>query len=348
MFGDTLLESSPSRVPLLNKRHYFCAIAGGVIVSLVWITELGRLLSPGPMGAIAVQALFMGMAATVFGLTLCYVHAESHQLGLNTAFWVALTCFLNFPGFVCFLAYAGAKTGNWKRAAIPCVYGAEGLLVGAMALVPLIYTEALPKTVWTEVLQAPLPPPPPHAPLATQTPRKPLRPVRSEQVLQEPTRIPIHVLPLHDEPLPPAQFPSAGVGVPGGIQGGLPGVALDAVLQNMLRTTEPQPPAPQGPKPVQHRQVRLGGQVIAAKLIYRPEPVYPELARMTRTQGDVEFEAIIGKDGSIEQLKVVRGHPLLVKAAFDAVRQWRYQPTLLNGEPVEVLTDITVTFKLGE
>jgi protein TonB len=92
----------------------------------------------------------------------------------------------------------------------------------------------------------------------------------------------------------------------------------------------------------------LGGKVIAAKLIYQPKPDYPQLARLTRTQGDVEFEAIIGKDGGIEQLKVVRGHPLLVKAAFDAVRQWRYQPTLLNGEPVEVLTEITVTFKLGE
>jgi protein TonB len=116
----------------------------------------------------------------------------------------------------------------------------------------------------------------------------------------------------------------------------------------MLRNIEPQPPAPQGSKPVQHQQIRLSCGVIAAKLIYQPKPAYPELAKLTRTQGDVEFEAIIGKDGSIEQLKVVRGHPLLVKAAFEAVRQWRYQPTLLNGEPVEVLTEITVIFRLGE
>ena len=92
----------------------------------------------------------------------------------------------------------------------------------------------------------------------------------------------------------------------------------------------------------------MGGVVSAARLIYQPKPEYPELARLARTQGAVEFEAIIGKDGSIEELKVVRGHPLLVKAAFEAVQQWRYQPTLLNGEPVEVLTEITVTFKLGE
>jgi protein TonB len=62
----------------------------------------------------------------------------------------------------------------------------------------------------------------------------------------------------------------------------------------------------------------------------------------------VEFEAVIGRDGTIEDLKVLRGHPLLVKAALEAVRQWRYQPTLLNGEPIEVVTEITVNFKLAE
>jgi protein TonB len=62
----------------------------------------------------------------------------------------------------------------------------------------------------------------------------------------------------------------------------------------------------------------------------------------------VEFEAVIGKDGTIQELKVLSGRPLLVKAALEAVRQWRYQPTLLNGEPIEVVTEITVNFKLAE
>jgi protein TonB len=88
--------------------------------------------------------------------------------------------------------------------------------------------------------------------------------------------------------------------------------------------------------------------VIAAKIVYQPKPEYPELAKLTRTEGAVELEAVIGKDGTIEELKVLRGHPLLVKAALDAVRQWRYQPTLLNGEPIEVVTEITVNFKLAE
>ncbi len=345
MFGDTLLESSPTQLSLLKKRHYIYAAGGGAIGSLVWFFALGRLLSPGPSGAIGLQSLVIGSLTAVLGLMLCYVHAESRGLGLNAPFWVSLTCLLNLPGFVCFLVYAATRTGNWKRAAIPCVYGVEGLLVGAMALVPLVNTEALPKTVWTEVLQVPVPPPP-RSPVAAQTLRKAIRPTRPEPILTEPTSIPLHIVPVRDNPVPPAQFPSVSMGIAGGIDGGLPSTALDPVLQNMLRDT--QPPAPQSPKPVQQRQIHVGGVVSVAKLIYQPKPAYPELARLTRTQGVVEFEAVIGKDGTIQELKVLRGHPLLVKAALDAVRQWRYQPTLLNGEPVEVLTEITVTFRLGE
>jgi protein TonB len=348
MFGDTLLESSPTRPPLLNLRHYLYSAAGGAIASLAWILALGRLLCPGPRTVVGLQALLIGAVAAVFGLMLCYVHAESRGLGLNAPFWVTLTCLLNLPGFVCFLVYTAKKTGNWKRAAIPCVYGAEGVLVCAMALVPLISTEALPKAVWTEVLQVPLPPPPPRAPLAAQVPRKPARPSSYEQLLREPTSIPAHIVPVQDEPLPPSPVPSAAFGIPGGIADGLSGAPLDPVLQSLLRNPAPQPPPPQSSKPVQSHPIHVGGVVSAARLIYQPKPQYPELARLTRTQGAVEFEAIIGKDGSIEELKVVRGHPLLVKAAFDAVRQWRYQPTLLNGEPVEVVTEISVTFKLDE
>jgi protein TonB len=76
--------------------------------------------------------------------------------------------------------------------------------------------------------------------------------------------------------------------------------------------------------------------------------VYPPLARQTRISGTVRLHAIIGKDGSVQQLEVLSGHPLLVQAALDAVRQWRYRPTLLNGEPVEVDTTIDVIFSLNQ
>jgi protein TonB len=349
MFAETLLESSPARAPLLKKHHYFCAAAAGAMASLAWLLVLERILSRGPMLAVAVQSLFIGTAVAIFGLTLCYVYAESERLSLNTAFWVALTCILNLPGFVCFLVYAAAKTGDWKRAAIPCVYAAEVLLVAAMSLVPLIYTEALPKAVWRDVLDTLVPPPPPAAPasLRTQALRKAPRRLSSEELLTSPTQIPDRIAIVRDEPLPPAQFQSNSVGVFGAIGSGQPGGALDPVLGTILQYAEPQPPPPQTTKPVPPRRIRLGS-LIAAKIVYQPKPEYPELARLTRTEGTVELEAVIGRDGTIQELKVLRGHPLLVRAALDAVRQWRYQPTLLNGEPVEVMTEITVNFRLAE
>jgi protein TonB len=87
--------------------------------------------------------------------------------------------------------------------------------------------------------------------------------------------------------------------------------------------------------------------VQAAKVIAQPQPQYPALARQARIQGNVVLHAIIGKDGRVGELEVVSGHPLLVQAALDAVKNWRYQPTQLNGDPVEVDTTITVSFVLG-
>ncbi len=116
-------------------------------------------------------------------------------------------------------------------------------------------------------------------------------------------------------------------------------------------------PLPQAPparsailKPSAHAgpAVRLGGVVAAANLIHQVQPVYPPMARSVRVQRVVEFTATISKEGAIEHLQLVRGHPLLVNAAREAVLQWRYRPTLLNGQPVEVITDIVVNFTLSE
>ena len=108
---------------------------------------------------------------------------------------------------------------------------------------------------------------------------------------------------------------------------------------------QPPPPAPIKARP---KRIRVGGQVGNAKLIKQPKPEYPALAEAAGIQGTVKFEAIIGKDGTIHDLKILSGHPLLVKAAVEAVSRWRYQPTLLNGEPVEVITEIDVNFTLAE
>jgi protein TonB len=94
--------------------------------------------------------------------------------------------------------------------------------------------------------------------------------------------------------------------------------------------------------------VRVGGRVAEANLIRRVQPVYPPLAKAARVQGTVEFTAVISKEGNIENLQLVRGHPLLVEAARQAVLQWKYRPTMLNGQPVEVVTDIIVNFTLSQ
>ena len=105
-------------------------------------------------------------------------------------------------------------------------------------------------------------------------------------------------------------------------------------------TVRPQPLAPSTP-------LRITSGVQSAKLVFGPRPAYPPLARATRTQGTVKIQAIIGRDGAIKDLQVISGPPLLIEVAIEAVRQWRYQPTLLNGDAVEVVTDIDINFTIG-
>ena len=90
----------------------------------------------------------------------------------------------------------------------------------------------------------------------------------------------------------------------------------------------------------------MGGQVESAKVVFGPQPEYPQIAKMARMQGVVRLAAVISKNGTIQDLRLISGPPLLVKAAMDAVSRWRYQPTLLNGDPVEVETEIDVNFTL--
>jgi TonB family protein len=108
------------------------------------------------------------------------------------------------------------------------------------------------------------------------------------------------------------------------------------------------PPAPGTQTPTMPGQIRIGGAIMAQKLIDKPLPPYPPLAKQARIQGVVRFDAVIGRDGSVSNLKLISGHPLFVPNATEAVRQWRYQPTLLNGQPVEVVTQVDVNFTLVE
>jgi protein TonB len=103
------------------------------------------------------------------------------------------------------------------------------------------------------------------------------------------------------------------------------------------------PPAADGTK-----RITIGGNVQQAKLIRQPRPVYPPLAKQARISGVVHLAAVIGKEGNVIDLRVISGHPLLIPSAIDAVKNWVYQVTLLNGEPVEVSTQIDVNYTLSD
>ncbi len=348
MFDETLLDSSPKRAPVLKTKHWLISIGVGVVFFAAVFFGL-PLLSPGAEEKVLIaQAAILGIIFTCYALMLCYVLADAASLGFSRGVWFAVTLVLNVVGFVIYLMYTAAKTDNWKRATIPVAYIFEVIIIGAMVLYPLIMTEALPKAQLMTFLAAPPPPPPPPPPpAAAPQPVRVIKRVSVEDIMKAPTVIPKTIARIKDEPEPPPQTGAVGVvgGVPGGVPGGQVGGVLGGVIGGVLSSAPPPPPPP---KAVTPKRIRVGGQVEAAKLIFQPKPEYPPLAKMARIQGTVRLEAIISKDGTIQDLKVLSGHPLLVKAALEAVQRWRYQPTLLNGEPVEVVTEIDVNFTLQE
>lgn len=219
----------------------------------------------------------------------------------------------------------------------------QSLLVVILVLIPLIYTEALPRTMMATMLTAPPPPPPPPPPPApTQVVKvKPTAHLMDAGKLVAPKVIPKEVKIIKEEEQPDM----GAVGMVGGVPGGVAGGSMSGVIGGVIGGMGGAPPPP---KPKLTGPLKVGGNVQAARIVNRVQPIYPPLARQTRISGTVRLHAIIGKDGTIQQLEVQSGHPLLQQAALDAVRQWRYQPTLLNGEPVEVDTTIDVIFSLNQ
>src|SRR3974390_704296 len=212
----------------------------------------------------------------------------------------------------------------------------QAVILSVLILIPLIYTEALPKAMLSTLLIAPPPPPPPPPPPApVKTIIKPVARLINAGKLMQPRAIPKEAAAVKEAETPPAIVRQ---GNQGGVFGGIPG-------GNMIAAAGPAAPPP--PKPTAPARIKQGGNVTAASIITQTRPVSPPLARLASIQGNVVLHGIIDKDGKVAQLEVISGHPLLVQAALDAVRQWRYKPTLLNGDPVEVDTQITVTFTMG-
>jgi periplasmic protein TonB len=348
MFEDTLLDSSAKRAPVLTGTHWLISFIWAAINFAAGYFYFFPLFATNENGVVEKSALLImsGAAAVValgLALILCYVWSDARKNGFNQYVWFAIAFFLPLAGFIIYLIYSAKQTGDWKRATLPIAYMLEVIIVGVLVLIPLIYTQALPKAQLMTFLSAPPPPPPPPPPpaAAPAAPRIVHR-ISVEDVMRAPTVIPKTIAQVKDDPEPP---PTQGVvgGVVGGVPGGSFGGVLGGVIGGAMSSAPPPPPKPQSPK-----RIRVGGQVELAKIIFRPQPEYPPLAKMARIQGVVRLDAVISKDGTIQDLKVISGHPLLVKAAMDAVSRWRYQPTLLNGDSVEVATEIDVNFTLSE
>lgn len=214
------------------------------------------------------------------------------------------------------------------------------LLIGILILIPLIYTDALPKTQLMTFLVAPPPPPPPPPPPAAAVVK--VVKMQSEVIngqLRQPTKIPTRVQMIKEEEAPPDL--GAG-GVPGGVPGGIPGGSAGGVIGGIISTQ-----AANIPKIAVPQRVRVSSGVSTGLLIKKVTPNYPQLAKQARIQGSVVLQAEISKEGTIQNLQLISGHPMLAPAAIEAVKQWRYKPYLLNGEPVAVETQVVVNFSLS-
>jgi periplasmic protein TonB len=240
---------------------------------------------------------------------------------------------------------SGQKTNQGWAVVLSVVLQMAALSV--FVLIPLIYTEALPQRILDIFVLAPPPPRSAPAPAAAMPHiAKPVPHWIQSGKLIAPARIPPDVQILNEQNLNGDTAPDVGADCSGCVGGGVPGGNPDGLPSGIIGSigTGPAPPAPVKPAP---QLIRVGGNVQAAKIIHQVQPLYPAVARTAHISGTVVLHAIIGKDGSVEQLQYVSGPPLLMRSAMDTVRQWRYQPTLLDGDPVEVDTTITVVFTLG-
>jgi periplasmic protein TonB len=218
------------------------------------------------------------------------------------------------------------------------------LFLAVLLAVPLYFSEAIDIHQFNKtLLAAPPPAPAPPPPLASARSVAPKRRALSvEAKLVTPRVIPNQVVRLTEElggnDLAAATVP--GEGVAGGVPGGQPGGVMGGVLSGAV----PPPPvpiasAPKGP-------IRVGKGLKAPRLIFGPDPVYPLLARHARVSGAVVIDAVIDTQGNIAEMRAVSGSPLLVMAAMQALRQWKYEPTILGGQAFPVQLLVTITFEL--
>jgi periplasmic protein TonB len=216
----------------------------------------------------------------------------------------------------------------------------------ALILPSLYFTDTIDLKRFAQTLLVAPPPPPPPAPMAQSVAKvapAPRRVFLSDGKLLAPKSIPQKIAMLKEQPLEP-DIVSAG-GVPGGVPGGQMGGVIGGVISGASRAYIP-PPVTKAPQPT--APLRVGGHVKAPRLIVRHDPTYPILARQAHLQGTVSIDAVIDSTGNVVEMQVVSGPPLLIDAALSAVREWKYEPTYLNDQPVPVRLIVIVVFRLGQ
>jgi len=209
----------------------------------------------------------------------------------------------------------------------------QTFLLAAVIIIPLFHTELLPKRELLTALY--LQPPAAAAPSAPRLPA----PTPAYAPTSIDSSIPV---PKTQEVAPP---PAATGGVVGGVPGGAVGGIYGGVFSEVSTRSLPVPAS--APDPAPTKRVRLAARVAEANLVHEVAPKYPPEAGQARIEGAVVLMAVIGKDGCVQDVQVESGLPVLAQAAVDAVKQWRYKPYLLNGEPVEVASRITINFTLS-
>jgi protein TonB len=229
-----------------------------------------------------------------------------------------------------------------SHATLPIVLSttAQATLLGTVLVLPVLFvTEQIPEipTMMAFVAPPPPPPAPPPPPLQRPTPPKPVvaQPVPSKSELVAPVEAPKSI-----EPEPRGE--ERDEGVPGGVEGGVPGGIVGGVVGGLpdAPPPPPPPPAPRGP-------VRIGGQIQTPTLVHRVEPFYPPVAVDAHLQGIVILEAIVDRDGTVAEVKVLRSaSALLDREALLAVKQWRYSPLVLNGQRERFVLTVTLSFSL--
>jgi periplasmic protein TonB len=223
------------------------------------------------------------------------------------------------------------RKSKWSLVAFLLNFGA----LFAIVIWPLLHPEALPKQMMATLMVAPSPPPAP--PPAAPAPKVQTKSEMLSSGLRALSRIP-EINRVNEAAIPPSMLGVKGMedlssGIPGGIS-------------SIIDTADNAQPIVV--KPTAPTSLNVSSGVMAGNLLEKTLPLYPAIAKAAGIQGIVVLQATISKSGSIQNLRVISGTPMLQRAAMDAVRSWHYKPYLLNGEPVDVETTINVVFNLGE